>query len=54
MHVYQRDVLIAVLVQHQRKDISGCWCGWSQLGASHPEHVADVYEQAVNALRGYG
>lgn len=45
---YHRELLVAVLVYHQRTDTSGCHCGWALLGASHPEHVADVYEQALN------
>lgn len=41
---YDRETLVQVLVHHQRSDIQGCDCGWSVLGASHPEHVADMYE----------
>jgi len=44
---YRRDVLIEVIVYHQRRDIVGCACGWAVLGASHPEHVATVYEESV-------
>jgi hypothetical protein len=47
MDHYRRPLLIEVLVHHQRADVSGCICGWAVLGASHPEHVADVYEVAV-------
>lgn len=46
---YLRDVLVEVLVYHQRKNITSCACGWSQLGESHAEHIADVYEQSVVA-----
>lgn len=49
---YDRAVLVDVLVYHYRDDIKGCGCGWSQLGASWPEHVADVYEQSVAAYDG--
>lgn len=49
---YDRAVLVQVLVYHQRKNIEGCWCGWSELGRSHAEHVADVYEASVRALAG--
>jgi hypothetical protein len=28
----------AVLVAHQRLDIKGCLCGWSELGKSHAAH----------------
>lgn len=27
-----------VLTAHQRRDIQGCICGWSELGRSHPKH----------------
>ncbi len=37
-----RQRLVAVLVAHQRQTSAACLCGWSVLGASHPEHVADV------------
>jgi hypothetical protein len=44
---YDRSVLVDVLVYHYRRDDSSCGCGWAELGRSHPEHVADVYEMAV-------
>lgn len=44
MGVYDRQVLVDVLIYHQPTSVSGCICGWAVLGASHPEHVADVYE----------
>ena len=44
---YSRDVLVDVLVYHQRTSSSGCGCGWSVLGASHAEHIADVYEENI-------
>ena len=47
---YNREVLVETLVYHSRKGITGCRCGWGKLGRSHPEHIADVYEQMV-ALR---
>jgi hypothetical protein len=28
----------AVLIAHQRLDIKGCLCGWSELGKSHAGH----------------
>lgn len=46
---YARDVLVDVLVHHQRRDAQHCLCGWGELGASHAAHVADVYEQSVAA-----
>lgn len=45
---YDRTLLVDVLVHHARSDITGCLCGWAKLGASWPEHVADVYEQALS------
>jgi hypothetical protein len=41
---YDRELLIRVLVYHQRKDSQYCACGWGVLGASHAAHVTDVYE----------
>lgn len=43
---YRRDVLVDVLVHHWPTRTNGCECGWAVLGASFPEHVADVYEDA--------
>lgn len=38
----------AILVAHQRRDISGCLCGWAELGKSHPAHqVAKLREAGV-------
>jgi len=48
---HERQVLVEVLVYHQRLDIGCCGCGWSVLGASHAEHIADVYEQSIEARR---
>lgn len=50
MTVYNRDVLVDVLVRHWRTNISACSCGWAELGRSHPAHVADVYERAMEEL----
>lgn len=46
---YDRGVLVNVLVYHQRVNLRGCGCGWDALGRSHPEHVADVYEESIRA-----
>jgi hypothetical protein len=46
---YNREVLVEVLVYHAHTNSSGCFCGWAELGKSHPEHVADVYEQSMLA-----
>lgn len=45
---YDREVLVTILVYHWRTD-NGCGCGWAVLGASHAEHVADVYEESMRA-----
>lgn len=45
--VHDHDVLVETLVYHQRKDDQYCLCGWGELGRSHAEHVAAVYEQAL-------
>ena len=46
---YDREVLVEVLVYHQATSTSGCHCGWAELGKSHADHVADVYEQSMAA-----
>lgn len=47
--VYDRNVLVEVLIYHWRDGITGCGCGWAELGKSWPEHVATVYEESVVA-----
>jgi hypothetical protein len=42
-----RPILVDVLVHHVRTPTSGCYCGGVPLGASWPEHICDVYEEAV-------
>lgn len=49
---YDRAVLVDVLVYHWRTDNSGCGCGWAELGRSHAEHVASVYEASILARGG--
>ncbi len=52
MTAYDRAALVQTLVHHHRRtnDISsGCWCGWNVLGASLPDHIADMYEDSVAA-----
>ena len=44
---YDRDVLVQVLVFHQRQDPQYCTCGWGELGKSHADHVADIYEMSI-------
>lgn len=50
---YDRTRLVDVLVYHWRTNTAGCGCGWGELGQSHPEHVADVYEASVAAAGGF-
>lgn len=35
-----------ILVAHQRLDITGCVCGWSELGKSHPKHQVAMLHEA--------
>jgi hypothetical protein len=35
-----------VLIRHQRQDRSGCVCGWSELGRSHPGHQVRMLREA--------
>lgn len=37
-----RDALVDVLIHHQRHNAASCLCGWSILGLSHADHVADI------------
>jgi hypothetical protein len=46
---YNRDKLIQVLIYHYRANIGSCGCGWAELGKSHPEHVANVYEEYLRS-----
>lgn len=45
-----RKVLVDVLANHWATRTSGCGCGWAELGRSHPEHVADIYNRARDKL----
>lgn len=47
MRAEHHQLLVAVLIAHQRRDIKGCNCGWSDLGKSHAVHVADMYAAAL-------
>jgi len=44
---YSRQMLVEVVVEHQRDGAGGCDCGWSVPGASHAEHIADCYEAGM-------
>lgn len=50
--IYDREVLVEILVYHYRRDNSSCGCGWAELGRSHPEHVANVYEDSIRFRTG--
>jgi hypothetical protein len=45
-----RRIAEALLVAHQRRNITFCLCGWSELGKSWAAHVAKVLDDA-GALR---
>jgi len=44
----QSDEAVLLLAHHQRKNITGCICGWAELGQMHPRHVlqqlAELFE----------
>jgi len=44
------DLARAVLVAHQRRSPASCLCGWSELGSSHANHVAEILD-LTGALR---
>ena len=46
---YERSILVETLVYHWRTSTAGCGCGWAELGRSHADHVADVYEASMAA-----
>lgn len=40
------SVVADLLIEHSRYDITGCRCGWAELGKSHAEHVAKELDAA--------
>lgn len=36
----------AILISHQRRDVGGCLCGWSELGKSHAGHQVMMLREA--------
>lgn len=48
---YSRQMLMAVLVEHQRAEDSACSCGWHVLGGAWSQHVADCYEAGMGGDR---
>lgn len=49
---YSRALLVEALVFHQRMDIGSCRCGWADLGKSHAEHIANIYEERLRQYQG--
>lgn len=45
--LFDRELMIEVMVYHWPTKNSGCHCGWSELGRSFPEHVVEVYEHRI-------
>jgi hypothetical protein len=37
----------AILTAHQRRDVTSCLCGWSELGKSHPAHQVAMLREAA-------
>lgn len=37
---------VLILVAHQRYDITGCLCGWAELGKSHAAHQVAMLAEA--------
>lgn len=50
---YGPDLIVDILIAHQRHDLRGCLCGPLPLGSSHAQHVNDIvrplYEARVRA-----
>jgi hypothetical protein len=42
------DIAVNVLVNHQRRNIGSCGCGWSKLGRSFCEHQVEMLEAELN------
>lgn len=40
----RRERLIQTLIYHQRLSNGKCYCGWTQLGKSHAEHIVIMFE----------
>ncbi len=40
------QIVIAILIAHQRKNSLACFCGYAKLGASHPGHVVEMLRNA--------
>lgn len=50
IEVLRDDGTALFLVGHQRMDIKGCLCGWTELGKSHSRHVVDALADHLAAL----
>lgn len=44
------DKLANVLINHSRRSIEGCACGWSELGQSHAKHIIEEIRKAGLAI----
>lgn len=44
-----RSYLVSVLDFHVRQPDGTCFCGWQPDGRSHPEHVAEIFEESTRA-----
>lgn len=47
---YDRAQLVQILIDHQRAGPERCSCGWGEWGRSHAAHVADMYEDELDAM----
>jgi len=41
------EIVKQVLIEHQRKDIGSCTCGWGALGKSFPGHQTDMIKDRI-------
>ena len=44
------DDAVMVLVNHYRKDIRSCGCGWDELGQMHAKHVLEKLIEVFDGL----
>jgi hypothetical protein len=48
----RRNLLVDILVRHQRLKDGGCSCGWDVWGRSWAAHVANAYEDVLQQVDG--
>lgn len=51
---YDRVVLSAVLMIHQKRPVLGCKCGWHNPEGSHVGHIIEVYEDLIDLMVRHG